>query len=714
MSQPVWSLSVDLQTKTATFQSGLSDAARSARNAFTDIKQGAEGMSDGVSYNMTEARHGVMLLGEEFGVKMPRALVSFISSLGPVSAAMEAAFPFLAIIVGATLLLEHLAKLREAGEKLTESQVTFGTAAANALNSLDEKLLTAGIKADELNNNHLGALHKQLELIDRQSMAELVQSFGVVSKAADIVFEQLKTSWYQFDSGSAGAKSSLEKFRAEYDSLLAQGKNTEATELLDQKIARERQILALQKEASTYRTYQDPGYKANVEARIAVQKAGTTYDEKAIASQKILVQALEAQVQVQQRVNSLKGLEKTNAVQTTDNKIGADQDKAWRIQAEAQKQALDVEQKQWEENYKAAVSALQENEKAKIEATETGSQERLHAIDAAIKEEEAKGLQETGFYKGLLTTRVSLVRQMADEEDKLKAEAGKEAAEHALKMGELSVAAQRDKDQLTLSAMRNSEQQRLAFAVQSADAEYAAKKQALEKEGSSLDKSKGDYDNKLKALNDRELELAKAHANKIAQIKMQAEEATNARLLSAAKRRDDAIAGSLTSTIMRQQSFSKAMLSLGDQVAAGTIQNALKSILADDMTKPHDAAKAARKAFNAGMEFPFPVNLVMAPALGAMAFASVMAFEKGGIVPGIGNQDNVHAMLTPGEAVLPKKMVENLSHATGNSKSGDTHVHIHSSPTVHALDSEGMSRVLDKHSDTLAQHFNNHLRKMNR
>src|SRR5579862_4952519 len=120
MAQPVWVLSVDLTTKTATFTSGLADAAKGARSSFNDIKSGAQDMGRETSYSMMEARHGVMILGEEFGVHLPRALTSFIASLGPVGAAMEAAFPFLAIILGATLLLEHLSKLHAEGQKLTE------------------------------------------------------------------------------------------------------------------------------------------------------------------------------------------------------------------------------------------------------------------------------------------------------------------------------------------------------------------------------------------------------------------------------------------------------------------------------------------------------------------------------------------------------------------------------------------------------------------
>jgi hypothetical protein len=46
-------------------------------------------------------------------------------------------------------------------------------------------------------------------------------------------------------------------------------------------------------------------------------------------------------------------------------------------------------------------------------------------------------------------------------------------------------------------------------------------------------------------------------------------------------------------------------------------------------------------------------------------------------------------------------------------QSGEVHVHIHQTNHVQALDSEGMDRVLDAHKDRLAQHFNDHVRKMN-
>ena len=71
-------------------------------------------------------------------------------------------------------------------------------------------------------------------------------------------------------------------------------------------------------------------------------------------------------------------------------------------------------------------------------------------------------------------------------------------------------------------------------------------------------------------------------------------------------------------------------------------------------------------------------------------------------------------MLTPGEAVLPKRLTENLSAArSGNAGGGE--VHIHHSPTYHVqtIDGDGIKQVLDKHGDEFSEHAANHIRKMN-
>ena len=343
---------------------------------------------------------------------------------------------------------------------------------------------------------------------------------------------------------------------------------------------------------------------------------GIGYTEKEVQAQQTLVEALQAQAKVQADVNELAAKDKGNARITTQNKVDNEGDNAARQQAQTQKQAADEAQKLWEENYRRAVEGLQENERQKIDATREGSTARLAAIDAAIKEEESKGLQDTGFYRGLLTTRVDLTRQMAEEQAKLTAEAGKEEAEHGQKMGELQVQADKEAAQLRMSAKRTTDQERAASEIQLANAEYQVQQAGYAKQIDALDKSAKDYENKLRALQDKQLELTREHENQITAIKDKAEEDRNRRILAGEQHLDDAIARSLTQLLTSHKGFAAQMRGIGEQVAEGMMQNAIKAILADDMTKPHDAAAAARKAYLAGMQFPFPVNLVMGPALG--------------------------------------------------------------------------------------------------
>jgi hypothetical protein len=514
----VWSLDVNLATKTATFTSGLSDAARNARGSFADIKDGAADMARSTSGSMMESRHGVQLVAEEFGVHLPRALTSFIASIGPVGEAMAAAFPFLALIVGATLLLEHLAKLKEKGEELTRSQEKFGTTVANVLNGLNDKLLEAGIRTDELNNDHLGALEKQLQLIDHASLKDLTGALDTMAKAADLTFAQLKTSWYQFGAGSTGAKSALEDFQSQYDKLLAQGKQGEAADLLAGTRKSAEHVLALQKQIQAAANAKGAAIYIEglpqMQSQInELEKSKVGYTKKEIESQETLLDTLNAQAQVQEKVAALKKAQTDNAVHTTDDKIAGDSDKAAREQAANQRKSDDEAEKLREEAYKSAVEGLQENERQKIAATREGSAARLAAIDAAIKEEEGKGLQETGFYKSLLNSRVNLTRQMDEEIKKLNAEAGKESAEHTAKMGELMLAADRQAGQLRVSEGRMSLQERLDMEMSFNAREYDLKKQELQNEITALDTSDKEYENKKKALNNKILELDQQLAN---------------------------------------------------------------------------------------------------------------------------------------------------------------------------------------------------------
>jgi hypothetical protein len=785
----------------------MADAAKTARGAFGEISGGAGKMAGEVGGSMRESREGVMLLGEQFGVHLPRALTSFIAGLGPVGAAMEAAFPFLAIAALAGILIEHLHSMHEAGEKLTESQISFGTAANNAFNSLDQKILQAQIRSDELKGNHLGALQKQLELIDKQSMADLAKQFGDLSKAADGVFEGLKTSWYQFGSGSTGAKHALSEFGAEYQLLLSQGKAGEAADLLKgTRESAEKSLASLQKAAAQSQAIQamiptggmaGTGSLLSMVSAVHGAKMKGVQDE--IAAQQQLLTVLNDQGTMQSKIAELAKDDKGNAKQGAGNEEAGQRAAAARQAAETQMRineqgissekatadslltihhasiedrlasdfsfaqreeeaqmkgnaaeiaALDKSGKDYANqlkglkdkqleitsdynlkvaalNAKASVEintrdleAMQQGEKEKISATAEGSAARLAAINAGIAEEQAQNIKDTGFIRDLMTQRVNTTRQMAEEEAKLKAEAAKEEASNSEKMGEIQMAAEKSAQALMDSSHHVSAEQRVAEETKTANEEYQLKMQALDKEISGLDKSGKDYNNKLKQLQDQEKQMTAQHANGVASIAETAQIQQNQRILAARDAFDNAIASGLTKSIMGHQSWAKTVTMFGQQVVAGMIENAIKSMLAEDMTKEKDAAAAARKAYVTGTSMGGPAGMILGPVFAAAAFAGVMAFEGGGVVPGVGNGDSVPAMLTPGEGVVPKGVMEGLSHMAKNGGMTGQAAHVqmaaHFSPTVHALDSEGVDRVLEKHQAKFQEHFQRTLRKMNK
>ena len=102
--------------------------------------------------------------------------------------------------------------------------------------------------------------------------------------------------------------------------------------------------------------------------------------------------------------------------------------------------------------------------------------------------------------------------------------------------------------------------------------------------------------------------------------------------------------------------------------------------------------------------------------LAGRAFAAVMAFNKGGTVPGAGNGDTVPAMLTPQEYVADKALTAGLKRVAqdGNMGGGGQNVHVRPTYNLQALDGKGIKRTLQSHTGTLTKHFNQQVRRMNK
>lgn len=678
----VGTLTVDLVANTAQFSGDLGKASSDAQ-AFGAAAESAGAKAD---YSMMEARHGVMLVGEEFGVHLPRALTSFIASIGPIGEALAVAFPFLAIAVGATLLIEHLTKLHEEAEKLVQSQTNFGTTVETVYSNLDDKILEAGIHVDELTHDHMAALSKQLELIDKQSLAELAHEFEVVSKSADLAFAQMKTSWYQIDGGSKGAAHALDQFKADYASLLAQGKGEEAHGLLTGTMAQAK--LSLDNMKAHGDIFMD-------------------YHKKEAEAQETLIGALNAQLNVEQKIADLKSLKDSSATQTADNAVGADADKTARAQGQAAKQAAEAEQAAWEERYKAAVSQLQQSERETIEATQKGSQERLAVINSSIKEEQAKGLQDTGFYRQLLNDRVNVTREMADQQLKIQTGLAAETSKQAVAMGKLSEAADDQQAKHNLAMRQSTAQQAMNEEIRAAQEKARIDIQAQDQEISSLDKHGAEYLVKLKELEDKKKQITQQSANEVTKIRETAEEKQYQDISKAEQKMGDAVSKTVVKSILESKNMAQAFEQMGGQMIESALENMLKMIMIGDMKQARDAAHAASSAFAWVMqEVPPPAAFPMAAAAGAAAFAGVMAFHTGGEVPGMGD---VPIMAQGGETVVSRALTEQVRSNTG--ASGHS---LHYAPVIHAVDSDGVKRMLDKHSAIFHAHVTSTLRKMHK
>ena len=172
---------------------------------------------------------------------------------------------------------------------------------------MDEKLLEAGIKTDELNHNHMGALKKQIcQLIDRQSMAELEKTFDNLAKHAGEVFADIKSHRYTFGTGLDVAKRSLTDFQRQYETLLAKGKDKEATDLLGGTLTiPPNDILAMTQQANTGQKSPEyaatPG-KEQAEAVAALKRANVGSTENEIKAYRQLVEALNDQVGMESRI----------------------------------------------------------------------------------------------------------------------------------------------------------------------------------------------------------------------------------------------------------------------------------------------------------------------------------------------------------------------------------------------------------------------------
>lgn len=295
-----------VKESTDAMASSFTGVEGSTTEAFASMTNASERAAESMEgdFSRTEARHAAHMLG------MNRAVGGFVATLPGVGQALSMAFAPLAIMEMVEWIakgVEKMIVMHEAGQKLIDDQQAFETASQNALNSLDEKILEADKKVDELTGDHLGALNDQLKLIDMASMKDLVASFELIEKAADAVFKDLQSHWYTFGQGSDGAANALKDFKAQYDALLAAGDSKGASNLLSGTLQTAYDVLKAQQTIAANRASgegtTDESYAA--EQVLKAHNVSLAVTKSEVAAQQEMLETLGKQVMAEDRVNTL-------------------------------------------------------------------------------------------------------------------------------------------------------------------------------------------------------------------------------------------------------------------------------------------------------------------------------------------------------------------------------------------------------------------------
>lgn len=558
-------------------------------------------------------------------------------------------------------------------------------------------------------------LHKQLELIDHQTLKELEEQFGILAKAADATFAQLKASWYEFGSGSVGAKHALDEFKVKYDALIAQGKDKEAGDLLAGTLASAEKIKKLQETATTKTSDgSEAAYMKFVSAQNELKRLGIGYSEKEVAAQQQLVDVFTAQENVAAKLNTLKQAQQTN-VKTEDHqkeekkdttiedaKIGGEK-KIADAHAQTVQQGLALDSAAQAASIDAAIQANKEaqtfdqalfNEKRAlvqkdIDDKVSAANQQFTTDSAAMSQRLSLLKKESGDHRAEIVTMqtdiealaikhegdlsrihkqgvqevAAVDRQAAAEaaaNEQLKASLIRASAEEQFRfeseMAKLRLQAEDQEAAHKLASTRGTEQQVLDARLDAENRAYKAETDALANEVANYDKHDKEYAAKIQASDHKAELLAQQHENKLTEIKEKAEDERNKKILAAETKLADGISQNVAKSIVEGQNLADSMKRLGETMAEDALANALKMILIGDMKQAKDAAHAAASAFRWVMDdVPFPANAIIAPVAAAAAFTSVMAFEQGGIVP-----EDALAMVHKEEMILPKELASGL------------------------------------------------------
>jgi hypothetical protein len=393
------------------------------------------------------------------------------------------------------------------------------------------------------------------------------------------------------------------------------------------------------------------------------------FDQKDLEAQQAFVKLLEETAAAKKLVDDVGTGEKKNAKTGEAQAEAADQNKIY----EAQQRGLE-QRRRAEATFAKEVAEIH---KRAAKETEETAEEGLRATTAVT---EARIKQDQGLENESLKNTIFMA--------KLKEATDEESAKHALAM-RTSTAAQ------ATAAEIKAVQQRLQIELSALNSESALLAQH------------GEHDKvKLQEIEDKKTQIIAQATAEQTKIREAAAQKQFQDINRAEQQMADAVAKNITKGILESKNMAQSFAQMGSQMLESAAENTVKMMLLSDRSKLTDAKAAARKAYVSVSDIPM-VGPYLAPAAAAAAFAGVMSFHTGGEIPGYGD---VPIMAQGGETVIDRTLTQRLKENVSN---GGGHT-FHFSPTVHAIDGDGVSDMLDKHEDKFAKKMTSVMRKMNR
>jgi hypothetical protein len=697
---------------TKALENALSGAGAAGIEAGNQIAEGAQK----ADFSMREARGTAALLGEEIGVRIPRHVASFVAEIPGVGEAMALAFSGIAVIA----LVEILAKGIEKLEEFISETFIF-TSAQKALNDeilssnakiadYDKKLKELGIEYEKI-----GKTGSQLTDIDlAHGSDEILKQQAALRQLADEV--------YGVKNGMVTLPDAINTVNGALTSLNPGLKGDELKKMLLPASADQETVLA------AYANVQGQLQKQLEVSQAAIQniakKGSVEYQEEQNRIQEAILAStknfLDTKASMMEAAAKTLPSDSTAEIQASTNleKIAAQQrlaaakeeveGKVAIAQQDPTKNApliteLNGQLQTLQENYRTKLLEIDASYYTKVTALmEKQQKESEKLIDEELKTELDADLK-----------RGEAILKATDAQLKLNEATARAAAEtQADVVARDKAAGLVDKAMQDEARLVELLQQQKAAELGIVDAKLAEAQAAMEvakTSGAGGGENLTDYNTALAQYTEyqaQRVQIAAEADKKIAAAQDSELKGETKEYQAYLQQFNTEFATAFANIEMGHETLGKAAMKMYDQMAQSLLKNLAIMALAEleglalhktvaAQKQLSDAKGAAGGAYNAVVDTPI-IGPVLAPIAAATAFAAVMAFDEGGMVP-----QTQMALVHSGEAVLTPQQAENLRSAADEG-GGDTHYHQHET-NISTMDSADFARFLKRNPGALSQ-----------